>query len=66
MSLKTVRTIVLSAADKLIVSGGGACSETSVEALNIAIPHTKTGGDILFYTQDGFTTPSITFSNHSD
>ncbi|HIE01975.1 MAG TPA: VWA domain-containing protein [Thiotrichaceae bacterium] len=31
-------------------SGGGTCPEASVEALEIAIPHTKQGGFILFAT----------------
>jgi uncharacterized repeat protein (TIGR01451 family) len=34
----------------LTASGGGLCEEASVEALLVAIPHTKAGGDILFAT----------------
>ena len=35
---------------QLQAEGGGTCPEASVEALKIAIPHTKQGGDILFAT----------------
>jgi len=38
------------AVEKLKASGGGSCPEASVEALLIAVPHTKEGGDILFAT----------------
>jgi len=34
----------------LTASGGGLCPEASMEALLVAIPHTKAGGDILFST----------------
>ncbi len=34
----------------LTASGGGLCEEASVEALLVAIPHTKVGGEILFAT----------------
>jgi hypothetical protein len=34
----------------LTASGGGLCEEAAVEALLVAIPHTKVGGDILFAT----------------
>ncbi|MEK8021653.1 MAG: vWA domain-containing protein [Candidatus Parabeggiatoa sp.] len=43
-------SVLLEAIERLKVSGGGSCPEASAEALNIAIPHTKKGGDILFYT----------------
>jgi len=42
--------VLLSAIAKLQADGGGTCPEASVEALNIAIPHTKQGGNILFAT----------------
>lgn len=42
--------VLLSAVEKLKATGGGTCPEASVEALNIAIPHVKEGGDILFAT----------------
>ena len=42
--------VLLSAVKKLEANGGGTCPEASVEALLIAIPHTKQGGDILFFT----------------
>jgi hypothetical protein len=42
--------VLLSAIEKLQADGGGTCPEASVEALNIAIPHTKQGGEILFAT----------------
>jgi len=42
--------VLRGAIEKLTASGGGLCEEASVEALLIAIPHTKTGGDILFST----------------
>jgi hypothetical protein len=38
------------AIERLKASGGDDCSEASVEALNLAIPHVKKGGDILFAT----------------
>ena len=38
------------AIEGLKASGGDDCSEASVEALNLAIPHVKNGGDILFAT----------------
>ncbi|MEK8017249.1 MAG: pilin [Candidatus Parabeggiatoa sp.] len=34
----------------LTASGGGLCEEAAVEALLVAIPHTKVGGEILFAT----------------
>ncbi|EDN68712.1 hypothetical protein BGP_0163 [Beggiatoa sp. PS] len=34
----------------LTASGGGLCEEAAVEALLVAIPHTKAGGEILFAT----------------
>jgi uncharacterized repeat protein (TIGR01451 family) len=40
--------VLLEAISKLTMSGGGTCAEASAEALNIAIPHTKIGGNILF------------------
>ena len=44
-------TVLLTAIDKLKAKGGGACPEAAVEALkDIAIPHVKQGGDILFAT----------------
>jgi uncharacterized protein with von Willebrand factor type A (vWA) domain len=42
--------VLLGAIAKLQADGGGTCPEASVEALKIAIPHTKQGGDILFAT----------------
>jgi len=42
--------LLLSAIEKLKASGGDSCPEASAEALLIAIPHTKEGGDILFAT----------------
>jgi uncharacterized repeat protein (TIGR01451 family) len=42
--------VLLEAIDKIQISGGGACSEASIEALSIAIPHTKKEGSILFAT----------------
>ncbi|MEK8017373.1 MAG: PKD domain-containing protein, partial [Candidatus Parabeggiatoa sp.] len=42
--------VLLGAVEKLKAAGGGTCPEASVEALLIAVPHTKEGGDILFAT----------------
>ncbi len=42
--------VLLEAIEKLKISGGGSCPEASAEALSIAIPHTKKGGDILLAT----------------
>jgi uncharacterized repeat protein (TIGR01451 family) len=42
--------LLQSAVENLKASGGGTCSEASVEALLKAIPHTKVGGQILFAT----------------
>jgi uncharacterized repeat protein (TIGR01451 family) len=42
--------VLLGAVEKLKAAGGGTCPEASVEALLIAVPHTKKGGDILFAT----------------
>jgi uncharacterized repeat protein (TIGR01451 family) len=42
--------VLLSAVSELQVWGGGICQEAAVEALNIAIPHVKNGGKILFAT----------------
>jgi len=39
--------VLRSAVEKLKASGGGSCPEASVEALMIAVPHTKKGGYIL-------------------
>jgi len=44
--LKVLKSAIL----KLKASGGGSCPEASVEALMIALPHLKAGGDILFAT----------------
>jgi len=43
-------TVLLGEIEKLKAAGGGTCPEASVEALLIAVPHTKEGGDILFAT----------------
>ena len=42
--------VLLSAVEKLKAEGGGTCPEASVEALEIAIAHTKENGSILFAT----------------
>ncbi|RKZ81179.1 MAG: hypothetical protein DRR16_22540, partial [Candidatus Parabeggiatoa sp. nov. 3] len=42
--------VLLGAVKKLKAEGGGTCPEASVEALLIAVPHTKEGGEILFAT----------------
>jgi uncharacterized repeat protein (TIGR01451 family) len=42
--------VLLEAVKALKASGGGACEEASVEAINIGISHTKEGGLILFST----------------
>jgi len=42
--------VLLGAVEKLKAAGGGTCPEASVEALLIAVPHTKEGGNILFAT----------------
>jgi len=42
--------VLLAAVNALKASGGGACEEASVEAINIGISHTKEGGFILFVT----------------
>jgi len=42
--------VLLGAVEQLKAAGGGTCPEASVEALLIAVPHTKEGGDILFAT----------------
>jgi hypothetical protein len=42
--------VLLKAVENLEAQGGGTCPEASVEALTIAIPHTKDTGDILFVT----------------
>jgi uncharacterized repeat protein (TIGR01451 family) len=42
--------VLLKEVEKLKASGGGTCPEASVEALLIAVPHTKAGGDVLFAT----------------
>jgi uncharacterized repeat protein (TIGR01451 family) len=42
--------VLVSAIEQLQAKGGGTCPEASVEALLVAIPHTKAGGDILFST----------------
>jgi hypothetical protein len=42
--------VLLGAIDELIAWGGGTCPEASIEALKIAAPHIKTGGNILFAT----------------
>ena len=43
-------TLLEEAISDIEASGGGTCPEASVEALEIAIPHTKKGGFILFAT----------------
>jgi uncharacterized repeat protein (TIGR01451 family) len=43
-------SVLVNAIEQLKAEGGGTCPEASVEALLIAIPHTKEGGDILFST----------------
>jgi uncharacterized repeat protein (TIGR01451 family) len=40
--------VLLSAVENLKIHGGGTCPEASAEALQIAIPHTKADGTILF------------------
>jgi uncharacterized repeat protein (TIGR01451 family) len=42
--------LLAKAVDNIHVSGGGTCPEASVEALEIAIKHTKAGGTILLAT----------------
>ncbi|RKZ48462.1 MAG: hypothetical protein DRR00_19520 [Candidatus Parabeggiatoa sp. nov. 3] len=42
--------VLLAAVNALKASGGGACEEASVEAINIGISHTKEGGFMLFVT----------------
>jgi uncharacterized repeat protein (TIGR01451 family) len=42
--------VLRGAIEDLTASGGGLCEEASVEALLVAIPHTKAEGDILFST----------------
>jgi len=42
--------VLLGAVEKLKATGGGTCPEASIEALLIAVPHTKEGGEILFAT----------------
>jgi uncharacterized repeat protein (TIGR01451 family) len=42
--------VLRGAIEDLTASGGGLCEEASVEALLVAIPHTKAEGDILFAT----------------
>ena len=42
--------VLRGAIEDLTASGGGLCEEAAVEALLVAIPHTKVGGDILFVT----------------
>jgi len=42
--------VLRGAIEDLTASGGGLCEEASVEALLVAIPHTKASGDILFAT----------------
>jgi len=42
--------VLLKAVNGLKAKGGGTCPEANAEALLIAIPHTKPGGDILFST----------------
>lgn len=44
--LEVLRDVV----SKLTANGGGTCHEASVEALSVALRHTKNGGDILFST----------------
>ncbi|HID99585.1 MAG TPA: hypothetical protein EYP59_04755 [Thiotrichaceae bacterium] len=42
--------VLLEAVHALKASGGGACEEASVEAINIGISHTKEGGSMFFVT----------------
>jgi hypothetical protein len=42
--------VLRGAIEALTASGGGLCEEAGVEALLVAIPHTKLEGDILFAT----------------
>ena len=42
--------VLTNAIDGIKVSGGGTCSEASVEALNKAVDHVEDGGTILFVT----------------
>ncbi|HID98890.1 MAG TPA: DUF11 domain-containing protein [Thiotrichaceae bacterium] len=43
-------SVLRGAIEDLTASGGGLCPEASIEALSVAIPHTKAGGDILLIT----------------
>mgnify|MGYP003572024963 CR=1 FL=1 len=42
--------VLRGAIEDLTASGGGLCPEASIEALSVAVPHTRAGGDILFST----------------